>query len=144
MGTGSPPSLLTPRRGRLADLELRHRSSARCEDRIRNAKDTGLRNLPLHGFAQNQLWCELVAMASELPAWIMLALNGPARAWEPKRLRLRLFSAAGRLRAAAGCWERRACRCLAAGCMRHSYAGQGLVIDGEGSIACVNAWADSC
>ena len=23
---------------------------ARCEDRIRNAKDTGLRNLPLHGF----------------------------------------------------------------------------------------------
>jgi len=27
----------------------------------------------------------------------MLALDGPARAWEPKRLRLRLFSAAGRL-----------------------------------------------
>jgi hypothetical protein len=86
------------RRGQLADLELRHRRRARCEDRIRNAKDTGLRNLPLHGFAQNQLWCELVAMASELLAWTaMLALEGPARAWEPKRLRLRLFSAAGRL-----------------------------------------------
>ena len=86
------------RRGQLADLELRHRKRARCEDRIRNAKDTGLRNLPLHGFAQNQLWCELVAMASELLAWMqMLALDGPARAWEPKRLRLRLFSAAGRL-----------------------------------------------
>ena len=27
----------------------------------------------------------------------MLALDGSARAWEPKRLRLRLFSAAGRL-----------------------------------------------
>jgi hypothetical protein len=27
----------------------------------------------------------------------MLALDGPARRWEPKRLRLRLFSAAGRL-----------------------------------------------
>jgi hypothetical protein len=27
----------------------------------------------------------------------MLALEGPARRWEPKRLRLRLFSAAGRL-----------------------------------------------
>ena len=27
----------------------------------------------------------------------MLALDGPARAWEPKRLRLRLFSAAGHL-----------------------------------------------
>jgi Transposase DDE domain group 1 len=86
------------RRGQLADLELRHRRRARCEDRIRNAKDTGLRNLPLHGFAQNQLWCELAAMASELLAWTqMLALDGPARAWEPKRLRLRLFSAAGRL-----------------------------------------------
>jgi hypothetical protein len=86
------------RRGQLASLELRHRRRARCEDRIRNAKDTGLRNLPLYGFTQNQVWCELVAMASELLAWIqMLALDGAARVWEPKRLRLRLFSAAGRL-----------------------------------------------
>ena len=84
--------------GQLADLELRHRRRARCEDRIRCAKDTGLRNLPLYGFAQNQLWCELVAMACELTAWMaMLALDGPARAWEPKRLRLRLFTAAGRI-----------------------------------------------
>jgi hypothetical protein len=39
-------------------------------------------------------------MACELLAWMqMLTLDGPARAWEPKRLRLRLrlFSAAGRL-----------------------------------------------
>jgi hypothetical protein len=37
-------------------------------------------------------------MACELLAWTaMLALDGPARAWEPKRLRLRLFAAAGRL-----------------------------------------------
>jgi hypothetical protein len=86
------------RRGQLADLELRHRRRARCEDRIRNAKDTGLRNLPLHGFAQNQVWCELVAMACELLAWTaMLALESPARTWEPKRLRLRMFSAAARL-----------------------------------------------
>ena len=85
-------------RGQLADLELRHRRRARCEDRIRNAKDTGLRNLPLHGFNQNQIWCELAAMACELLAWMqMLALDGPARAGEPKRLRLRMFSAAGRL-----------------------------------------------
>jgi DDE family transposase len=84
--------------GQLADLELRHRRRARCEDRIRCAKDTGLRNLPLHGFAQNQIWCELVAMAADLLAWTqMLALTGPARRWEPKRLRLRLFSAAGRI-----------------------------------------------
>jgi hypothetical protein len=84
--------------GQLADLELRHRRRARCEDRIRAAKDTGLRNLPLHGYAQNQIWCEIVAMACELTAWTqMLALTGPARRWEPKRLRLRLFSVAGRL-----------------------------------------------
>jgi hypothetical protein len=84
--------------GRLADLELRHRRRARCEDRIRNAKDTGLRNLPLHGFAQNQIWCELVALAAELTAWTqMLAFEGEARRWEPKRLRLRVFSVAGRL-----------------------------------------------
>jgi hypothetical protein len=84
--------------GQLADLELRHRRRARCEDRIRAAKDTGLRNLPLQGFTQNQIWCEIVAMACELLAWMQtLALDGPARRWEPKRLRLRLFSAAGRI-----------------------------------------------
>ena len=85
--------------GQLADLELRHRRRARCEDRIRCAKDTGLTNLPLHDFTQNQIWCALVALACELTAWLqLLALPGhPARRWEPKRLRLRLLSAAGRL-----------------------------------------------
>jgi Transposase DDE domain group 1 len=34
------------RKGQLADLELRHRRRASCEDRIRAAKDTGLRNIP--------------------------------------------------------------------------------------------------
>jgi Transposase DDE domain group 1 len=37
-------------------------------------------------------------MACELLAWTaMLALTGTARRWEPKKLRLRLFSAAGRI-----------------------------------------------
>ena len=31
----------------------------------------------------------------------MLTLDGPARAWEPRRLRLRLFTAAGEPRRAA-------------------------------------------
>jgi Transposase DDE domain group 1 len=86
-------------RGQLADLELRHRRRARAEDRIRIAKDTGLTNLPLHDFDQNQIWCAIVALACELVAWLQtLALTGhPARRWEPKRLRLRLFSIAGRL-----------------------------------------------
>jgi hypothetical protein len=77
----------------LPDLELRHRRRARAEDRIRVAKDTGLMNLPLHDFAQNQLWCALVALACELTAWMqLLALTDNARRWEPKRLRLRLFT----------------------------------------------------
>src|SRR5216684_2696685 len=37
-------------------------------------------------------------LACELLAWMqMLALAGPARRWEPKRLRLRIFSCAGRI-----------------------------------------------
>jgi len=78
----------------LADLELRQRRRARCEDRIRVSKDTGLMNLPLHGFDQNRIWRAIVALAVELTAWMqMLALHGhDARRWEPKRLRLRLFT----------------------------------------------------
>jgi hypothetical protein len=82
----------------IAQLELRHRQRARAEDRIRAARDTGLRNLPLHDTAQNQVWLEIVQLALDLLAWMpMLALDGPARRWEPKRLRLRLFSAAAQL-----------------------------------------------
>ncbi|THJ64024.1 IS1380 family transposase [Arthrobacter echini] len=85
--------------GQLADLEVRHRLRARCEDRIRNAKDTGLANLPLHGFAGNTLWCHLVMLAAELMAWTqMLSLHTTrARRWEPKKLRARLFEIAGRV-----------------------------------------------
>jgi len=78
----------------LPDLELRHRRRARCEDRIRTAKDSGLRAFPLFDFAQNQIWCAIVALAAEITAWMqLLALAGhDARRWEPKRLRLRLFT----------------------------------------------------
>lgn len=83
----------TPK-GQLADLELRHRRHARAEDRIRIAKDTGLTNLPLHGFDQNKIWCHLVLMGMELTAWTqLLAFVGHAeRRWEPKRLRHRVFT----------------------------------------------------
>jgi hypothetical protein len=85
--------------GRLADLEVTHRLRARAEDRIRCLKDTGLRNLPLHDFAANQIWLELVGLAADLLAWTQhLALtDSPARTWEPKRLRLRLLNIAGRV-----------------------------------------------
>ncbi|MGW5974034.1 IS1380 family transposase [Streptomyces sp. NPDC055186] len=82
----------------IAQLELRHRLRARAEDRIRAARATGLRNLPLHDTAQNQVWLEIVQIALDLLAWLpMLALTGRARFWEPRRLRFRLFSAAGQL-----------------------------------------------
>ncbi|BAU87911.1 transposase [Streptomyces laurentii] len=82
----------------IAALELRHRQRARAEDRIRAARATGLRNLPLHDTAQNQIWLEIVQIAPDLLAWMpMLALTGETRGWEPRRLRLRLFSAAAQI-----------------------------------------------
>ena len=83
------------RGGQHQQLELRHRRRARCEDRIRCAKDTGLNKLPLYSFGQNRIWLLIVRLANCLIAWAqMLAFtNLPQRLWEPKRLRLRLFNA---------------------------------------------------
>ena len=81
-------------------LEVRHRQRARCEDRIRCLKDTGLRNLPFHGYAQNRIWVELVALAADLLTWTQTLAWGehePARRWEPKRLRFCILSVAGRI-----------------------------------------------
>jgi hypothetical protein len=65
-------------------------------DRIRGAKDTGLRRLPPKGFAQDQVWYEIVAVACELLAWTqLLTLTGTARRREPKRLRLRCSQSPG-------------------------------------------------
>ncbi len=85
--------------GRIADLEVRHRLRARAEDRIRGLKDTGMTNLPLHAFAKNRIWLEIACLAYELITWTqILAFDAqPARTWEPKRLRLRLFAVAARL-----------------------------------------------
>ena len=82
------------RRGQLQRLEQRHRRRARSEDRIRNAKDTGLRNLPLHGSNQNRIWCAIVALAADLIAWSGLLAHptSEVRRWEPKRLRHRLYT----------------------------------------------------
>ena len=65
----------------------------------RNLKDTGLTNLPFHGFDENQIWLEITMLAADLLVWTqVLAFHGqPARRWEPKRLRLRLLSVAGRI-----------------------------------------------
>jgi len=84
----------------LATLEVRHRQRARCEDRIRGLKDTGMRNLPFYGYAQNRIWMEVVALAADLLAWtqtLAFDTHEPARRWEPKRLRFRILAVAGRI-----------------------------------------------
>ena len=79
-------------------IELRHRRHARVEDRIRAAKDTGLRNLPFHDTDQNRIWLAITALAQDLLAWCTrLALPATVAGYEPKRLRLRILATAGRL-----------------------------------------------
>jgi hypothetical protein len=58
--------------GQLAGLDLRHRQHARVEDRIRQAKATGLRNLPCHSWSSNSAWLEIVMTATDLLAWTKL------------------------------------------------------------------------
>jgi hypothetical protein len=79
-------------------LEARHRGHARVEDRIRCAKDTGLRNLPFPDFVNNACWVELVCLAQDLFAFTQgLVLEGDLARAEPKRLRYALLHTAGRL-----------------------------------------------
>jgi len=79
-------------------LELRHRQRARCEDHIRNDKDTGLRNLPFRDFEHNRVWLAIVLIAHDLLAWTQrLTLTGDLARAEPKRLRYRLLHVAARL-----------------------------------------------
>jgi hypothetical protein len=82
----------------IAALEIRHRQRARVEDCIRNAKDTGMRNLPHHAFAHNQTWLEISLIAQDLLCWLrLLCLTGRHQHAEPKRIRHRLLHIAGRV-----------------------------------------------
>ena len=67
--TDTPPRVVP---GQLAGLDLRHRQHARVEDRIRQAKATGMRNFPCNGFAANSAWLEIVMTAMDLVAWSKL------------------------------------------------------------------------
>lgn len=58
--------------GQSAGLELNHRQHARVENRIREAKNTGLRNLPCHGFDENAAWLETLLAATDLVCWTRL------------------------------------------------------------------------
>jgi len=64
--TDTPPGVVP---GQVPGLELRHRQHARVEDRIREAKATGLRNLPCRAFNENAAWLEVVLTAVDLVCW---------------------------------------------------------------------------
>jgi len=82
----------------IPELDRRHREHAQVEDRIREGKDTGMRNLPFPDMARNQVWLELVMIAQDLIAWTQaLALEGELSRCEVKRLRYRIIHQAGRL-----------------------------------------------
>ena len=80
----------------LAYLEALYRGRGRMECRIRDAKDTGLANLPSHSFTINTAWLTLVLIAADLLAWTKtLCLDGELATAEPKRLRYTLLQTAG-------------------------------------------------
>jgi hypothetical protein len=58
--------------GQAAGLELRHRQHARVEDRIREAKATGLRNFPCRAWNENNAWLEVILTAVDLVCWTKL------------------------------------------------------------------------
>jgi len=86
--------------GQAAGLELRHRQHARVEDRIREAKATGLRNFPCRAFNENAAWLEVVLTAVDLVCWTKLICfaDDPALArCEIATFRYRVLHVAARL-----------------------------------------------
>ena len=84
----------------VAELELRHRHHARVEDRIRQAKATGLRNLPCKQIAENHAWLECVLAATDLIGWSKLICfydDADLAHCEIANLRYRIMHTAARL-----------------------------------------------
>jgi hypothetical protein len=89
---------LTDLAGDIRDRDLFQRGHARVEDRIRDAKDLGLRNLPFQSFHNNEVWLLLVQLAQDLLAWSQaLLLTGDLARAEPATLRYRLWHTAAKL-----------------------------------------------
>lgn len=79
-----------------AYLEALYRGRGRAEQRIRDAKDTGLANLPSASFEINQAWLTTVLIAQDLLAWTRkLVLDGELARAEPRRPRYYLLHVAG-------------------------------------------------
>ena len=83
--------------GQVQYLDVRHRTQAHVEDRIKELKACGANRLPSTSYARNSAWLALAAHTVTLLAWLrLLALDGDLALAEPKTLRFRLLAAPAR------------------------------------------------
>ncbi len=84
--------------GQIQWLDARHHTQAHVEDRVKQLKACGARNLPSIDYDRNAAWLQLAALATSLTAWLRhLALDGALAKASTKTLRFRLLSAPARL-----------------------------------------------
>jgi hypothetical protein len=84
--------------GQVQVLDARHRTQAHVEDRMKQFKACGARNLPSTDYDRNAAWLQLAALATSLTAWLRhLALDAELAKAATKTLRFRILSAPARL-----------------------------------------------
>ena len=84
--------------GQVQFLDARHRTQAHVEDRMKQFKACGARNLPSIDYGRNAAWLQLAALATTLTAWLRhIGLDGDLASAATKTLRFRLLSAPARL-----------------------------------------------
>ena len=84
--------------GQVQFLDARHRTQAHVEDRMKQFKACGARNLPSIDYDRNAAWLQLAALATSLTAWLRhLGLDGELAKAATKTLRFRILSAPARL-----------------------------------------------
>ena len=82
----------------IAALELRQRQRARAENVTRDAKATGLANLPFDDIVNKDVWMQLCFTANDLLAWAQhIGCTGQLRRATPKTIRHRLLHVAARI-----------------------------------------------
>jgi Transposase DDE domain group 1 len=83
--------------GQLQWLDVRHRTQAHVEDKVKELKAVGAENLPSNDWDRNSSWLQLAGLAASLNGWLRhLALDGDLAKAEPKALRFRLLGAPAR------------------------------------------------
>lgn len=84
--------------GQVQFLDARHRTQAHVEDRVKQFKACGARNLPSIDYDRNAAWLQLAALTTSLTAWLRhLALDGELAKASTKTLRFRILSAPARM-----------------------------------------------